>query len=90
VREAIAVIFGRRARRLRPRTAGYRISLPTSGGGSWVDPTGDVNGDGLGDLQITVYDDDSNRPPRTFVVFGKGNRRRQAITALGVGGFEIR
>lgn len=90
-RQALTVVFGGPRRAvidLRP--AGYVIELPARIEPARLRATGDINGDGLGDFLVSIGPLGGGFPQRTFVVFGKSDRTRQSLTALGGGGFEIR
>jgi hypothetical protein len=89
-REALAVVFGHRRRAVvAPAKAGYLIDLPKHALPLGLRAAGDVNGDGLGDFAVEIQ---GWKPdgPATAVIFGKSDRTRQRVAALGSGGYIIR
>lgn len=75
-----------------------KVSLPGASaielvGGSWVSSAGDVNGDGVADVLVSVGDRGSPVDPseanKVFVVFGDPQMGRVELNSLGERGFVI-
>jgi len=70
---------------------GYRIAAPRRREVTEVRATGDVNGDGLGDMLLITgrYGVPTPRWP-DWIVYGKADTTAQRLTGLAAGGFPVR
>jgi len=94
---AVFVVFGKRdGTRVdldRLDDGGFRIEgdLPKARVGERVAPAGDVNGDGLSDVAISLVSSTSRRSPQAvaYIVFGRRGTNAVDLRDLGHGGYRI-